>query len=130
MREIKFRAWDKMEKRMARKIVDLRFNSKGLYAVIVDHMGFDFKRRANDVELMQYTGLKDRNGKEIFEGDIVNCSRGCPHEVYFEDEYGGTYVGGMPAFYLKGLLTGYAWTGSEEIIGNIHENPELLGVRE
>lgn len=77
----------------------------------------------------QSTGLKDKNGKEVFVGDIIKCTRGCLHEVYLEKEYGGKYIGGMPAVYLKGLLEGYAWTGSEEILGNIHENPELLEVK-
>lgn len=76
----------------------------------------------------QSTGLKDKNGKEVFVGDIIKCTRGCPHEVYLEKEYGGTYVGGMPAIYLKGIKEGYAWTGAEEIIGNIYENPESLEV--
>ena len=39
-----------------------------------------------------------------------------------------TVVGGMPAVYLKGLLSGYAWTGDEEIIGNVYQNPDLLEV--
>lgn len=77
---------------------------------------------------MQSTGLKDKNGNEVFVGDIIKCTRGCPHEVYLEKEYGGTYVGGMPAIYLKGIREGYAWTGAEEILGNIYENPELLEV--
>ena len=76
----------------------------------------------------QSTGLKDKNGKEVFVGDIIKCTRGCPHEVYLEKEYGGTYIGGMPAIYLKGIKKGYAWTGDEEILGNIYENPELLEV--
>lgn len=76
----------------------------------------------------QSTGLKDKNGKEAFIRDIIKCTRGCPHEVYLEKEYGGTFVGGMPAIYLSGLLSGYAWTGAEEILGNIYENPELLEV--
>ena len=80
----------------------------------------------DEIELMQSTGLFDRNGKEVFIGDIVKCTRGCSHEVYLEKEYGGTFIGGMPAIYLKGLLSGYAWTEHEEIIGNIYENPELL----
>jgi len=78
--------------------------------------------------LMQATGLKDKNGQEVFVGDIIKCTRGCPHEVYLEKEYGGSYIGGMPAIYLKGLLSGYAWTEDEEIIGNVYENPELLEV--
>ena len=80
----------------------------------------------NPDTLGQSTGLKDKNGKEVFVGDIIKCTRGCLHEVYIEKEYGGTYCGGMPAVYLKGLREGYAWTEHEEIIGNIYENPELL----
>ena len=79
---------------------------------------------------MQSTGLHDKNGKEVFVGDIIKCTRGCPHEVYLEKEYGGLFIGGMPAVYLKGLTSGYAWTGAEEILGNIWENPELLEVTE
>ena len=84
----------------------------------------------NDAILMQSTGLRDKNGKEVFVGDIIKCTRGCLHEVYIEKEYGGTYVGGMPAVYLKDLREGYAWTEHEEIIGNIYENPELLEDKE
>ena len=36
-------------------------------------------------------------------------------------EHGGTFIGGMPAIYLSDLMPGYAWTGEEEIIGNIHD---------
>lgn len=80
----------------------------------------------DDEHLMQSTGLVDKNGKEVFVGDIIKCTRGCLHEVYIEKEYGGTYFGGMPAVYLKDLREGYAWTEHEEIIGNVYENPELL----
>ena len=89
---------------------------------------FDFYLENENATIMQSTGIFDKNGKEVFVGDIVKCTRGCLHEVYLEKEYGGTYIGGMPAIYLKGLLSGYAWTEDEEIIGNIYENPELLEV--
>lgn len=91
---------------------------------------FDFYLEDENATIMQSTGLKDKNGKEVFVGDIIKCTRGCLHEVYIEKEYGGTYWGGMPAVYLKDLREGYAWTEHEEIIGNIYENPELLEDKE
>lgn len=91
---------------------------------------FDFYLEDENATIMQSTGLKDKNGKEVFVGDIIKCTRGCLHEVYIEKEYGGTYIGGMPAVYLKDLREGYAWTEHEKIIGNIYENPELLEVKE
>ena len=118
----KFRVWDKTDKEMY--LVDEINFIRGEFESIGD--GITFLRNADEVELMQSTGLFDRNGQEVFVGDIIKCTRGCPHEVYLEKEYGGTFVGGMPAIYLKGLLNGYAWTGDEEIIGNVYQNPELL----
>lgn len=118
----KFRAWDKTDKEMY-LVDEINFN-RGEFESIGD--GITFLREADEVELMQSTGLFDKNGQEVFVGDIIKCTRGCPHEVYIEKEYGGTYAGGMPAIYLKGLLNGYAWTGDEEIIGNVYQNHELL----
>lgn len=76
--------------------------------------------------ICQYTGLTDKNGKKVFIGDIIRCTKGCPHEVIWLKEYAGVYLGGMPAVYLSGLREGYAWTGEEEKIGNIFDDPELL----
>ncbi|CVL16037.1 YopX family protein [Streptococcus pneumoniae] len=134
----KFRGWVKIGKRMvfSDDILAIDYENKEIVTQQVyfenglpddrDIYCYDF----DEIELMQSTGLKDKNGKEVFVGDIIKCTRGCLHEVYLEKEYGGTYIGGMPAVYLKGLLSGYAWTEDEEIIGNIYENPELLEDKE
>lgn len=124
----KFRAWDKETKTM----LDVSLIDFKKSVLVGEHWEFGETNFINfdDVNLMRSTGLHDKNGKEVFVGDIIKCTRGCPHEVYLEKEYGGTYVGGMPAIYLKGIREGYAWTGAEEILGNIYENPELLEVTE
>lgn len=129
----KFRAWDKARNEMNYKVMvgNCDTDDENWTCPIIwieeekDWLHFD------DYEcIMQSTGLFDRNGKEVFIGDIVKCTRGCSHEVYLEKEYGGTFIGGMPAIYLKGLLSGYAWTEDEEIIGNVYENKELLEDKE
>lgn len=122
----KFRAWHKTWEEMG-KVKRIRFEDDGNVTTVL-FIGKDLgvNAKIDEFELMQSTGLLDKNGKEVFVGDIIKCTRGCPHEVYLEKEYGGTYIGGMPAIYLKGIREGYAWTGTEEILGNIYENPELL----
>lgn len=123
---LKFRAWDN---RFSEFVEDFFVSKDGkIYKISKDTgYGFAISRETSDkVILMQSTGLFDRNGKEVFVGDIIKCTRGCPHEVYIEKEYAGTFIGGMPAIYLKGLSEGYAWTGDEEIIGNIYENQDIL----
>lgn len=126
----KFRAWHKTWEEMG-KVKRIRFDDDGNVTTVL-FMGKDLGTNAkiDEIELMQSTGLFDKNGKEVFVGDIIKCTRGCLHEVYIEKEYGGTYIGGMPAIYLKGIREGYAWTGDEEIIGNVYENPELLEATE
>ena len=122
----KFRAWDK-ENQIMLDVSLIDFKKRVL---VGEHFEFGETNfiSFDKIELMQSTGLFDRNGKEVFVGDIVKCTRGCHHEVYLEKEYGGTFIGGMPAIYLKGIKEGYAWTEAEEFIGNIYENPELLEV--
>ncbi|HEU4294361.1 TPA: hypothetical protein VVM13_001737 [Streptococcus pneumoniae] len=134
----KFRVWVKIGKRMvfSDDILAIDYENKEIVIQQVyfenglpddrDIYCYDF----DEIELMQSTGLKDKNGKEVFIGDIVKCTRGCLHEVYLEKEYGGTFIGGMPAVYLKGFGDGYAWTEYEEIIGNIYENLEFLEEKE
>lgn len=132
----KYRAWHKTWEDMC-KVKRIRFNDDGNVTRVlvkgrelVKGVNFGSDTRLDEIELMQSTGLFDKNGKEVFVGDIIKCTRGCLHEVYIEKEYGGTYIGGMPAIYLKGIREGYAWTGDEKIIGNVYQNPELLEVTE
>lgn len=131
----KYRAWDVLTEKMINEILMISFVRKEIIGKFSDGstsvpLKFEDDRNGEDVVLMQSTGLFDINGKEVFVGDIVKCTRGCHHEVYLEKEYGGTFIGGMPAVYLKGLSEGYAWAEDEEIIGNVYENKELLEEKE
>ena len=120
MREIKFRAWDTLAKKWPRDFTD-----------VVDPAGkggnVTLLRHADHIELMQFTGLKDKDGKEIYVGDIVVFSgrseRSAPYEVKFE---GAQFKAVRPEKMNQcGLIDTEQWL---EVIGNIYENHELLKV--
>ncbi|AVI19210.1 YopX family protein [Listeria monocytogenes] len=127
MRAIGFRAFVKRKKKML-PVTDLCFNETEAVGVsgcgnakctlCVDWYSFD------DVVLMQYTGLKDKNGKKIFEGDVGwDEHNECYGVVKFE-EGKFLYVWENIAEDLQEVADGI------EICGNIHENPDLLEVAE
>lgn len=120
MREFKFRAWDKKAKKMVYvSSVTFWVGSKiiGLGASLLQkRLGWE-----EDFEIMQYTGLKDKNGKEIYEGDICVCkynnrvdSIKWDHGKWqFSSEDCLECFNAAPALKL-------------EVIGNIYENPDLI----
>jgi hypothetical protein len=128
MREIKFRAWLKEDKKMV-NIETIDFTDKSIQyleknefinAYLLRRVSFD------DVELMQYTGLNDKNGKEIYEGDIL----------FFRDENTKYVVVWQDAaFIIKSVeIRKYSekmcWLDDTEIcceiVGNVYENKNLL----
>ena len=128
MREIKFRAWLKEEKKMV-NVETIDFTDKSIqYLEKNEFINAYLSRRMifGDVELMQYTGLKDKNDKEIYEGDIL----------FFRDE-NMKYVAVWQdtAFIIKSIeIRKYSekmyWLDDTEIcceiVGNIYENKNLL----
>ncbi|MGQ2227173.1 YopX family protein [Fructobacillus fructosus] len=120
MREIKFRAWHKPFK-------STKFGSKYIYGT----KAFDFwDMSPEDYTLEQFTGLHDKNGREIYDGDIVKL-----HVVILSPDYNVGVIEYSPEFgycinFRKSIAPQEYWAGNDkytiEVIGNIHENPELL----
>lgn len=129
MREIKFRAWDNYNKMY---IFGEPINFQSFWAVCLEN-------EFNDIE--QYIGLKDKNGREIYEGDILEKWTSeyeewdeekdepiPPHRSGFRDN---ATMERFPRYWLAHESFGYEGedledTGDWEVVGNIHENPELL----
>lgn len=138
MREIKFRVWDKKTKKM-RQLVNIVFNAgfgvepnnntiKLIWVKgkdIIEDKDIQIQREDN-FELMQYTGLHDKNGKEIYEGDIVKYrdSIGQHIEKVIFDK--GCFYAGMHCGSSTRVAPKLINTRITEVIGNIYDNPELL----
>lgn len=127
MREIKFRAWDKINNKMCDYGSD---EACTLWEDGCDFMGMSFISCQPNVIWMQYTGLHDKNGKEIYEGDIVK--RTCDLIGAEDDGFTGIVKYECAAFLLEsfdGKNGRYLWDDVQEleVVGNIYENPELLG---
>ena len=120
MREIKFRAWDKVNKKV-RKVMSLDFYNTRQSEVTLASDGDVYLRYFEQVELMQYTGLKDKNGKEIYEGDLLKTRIGGYEQAspYVVEDMRKLY------FELK-RDDSYYRIQQTVIIGNIYENPELM----
>ena len=117
MRTIKFRAWD-TKKQMMTGLPFAIVSQSDNYLLVKDYStnGFWVPEKTSRLIPMQYTGLTDKNGKEIFEGDIYLPRDGVKRIIEFKD---GCFAekNSFPTFRIE--LGG-------EVIGNIYENPELL----
>ncbi|HZK00621.1 MAG TPA: YopX family protein [Tissierellaceae bacterium] len=137
MREIKFRAWDKVEKKM--KLPTLLRLSRDLPYTDDNNNGKVFQMQCNGqenveyfngrIELMQYTGLKDKNGKEIYEGDTIAWykePKRASAYIYWDDYLAMVLVKDLGDY--GEIVAGMNEIEVDEVIviGNIYENPELL----
>lgn len=143
MREIKFRAWDKEKKRFVDNDYTFSIFLSGKTDVKEENGDTNklFERSSSDFVVMQYTGLKDKNGKEIYEGDILSISH--EEKIFIATpQYSLAYMG-WALCDPKNILSVPHYTNGHvvkecsmseyveflrndcpymEIIGNIHEN--------
>ncbi|MCO4580028.1 hypothetical protein Si070_01698 [Streptococcus infantarius subsp. infantarius] len=120
----KFRAWLKEEYRMTGVREITFFNDEvQMISDVEDFYAYD------EFELMQSTGLKDKNDKEIYDGDIVRFTLTDGFDYVVDEEGVVSYK--LGAFYvvngLDEFLISEIYANEIEVVGNIYENPELVG---
>jgi hypothetical protein len=116
MREIKFRAWHKHFKQMSNTIMTLG----DAYFGFPNRSELRYWLHVEDMEVMQFTGLKDKDGKEIYEGDII-------HGPVITDTPYTVQCPSLESFHWYQELADAIEEGKQiEVIGNIYQNAELL----
>jgi uncharacterized phage protein (TIGR01671 family) len=123
-REIKFRAWD--EKTLSMYQVGELIERAGVLET--GHFDGSGCPKGPVHPIMQYTGLKDRNGVEIYEGDIVFFEGMCPPKLVVDFVEGAFCLNPkLGNGYCIDMTTAYPSIGCQvEVVGNIHESPELM----
>lgn len=133
--KLKFRAWYVLAEEMINEILMISFVRKEIIGKFSDGstsvpLKFEDKRNGEDVVLMQSTGLVDKEGTEVFEGDILH------HQIQTEYTFIVKYDKDKGRWYGDGLSRTYRIDITKEflpyykVIGNIYENPKLLEEKE
>lgn len=131
MRELKFRAWDVKAEQMSDPFVLFgEFTLLGAVHEWQRQFGIpgDSLGRLNDLEILQFTGLKDKNGKDIYEGDLIIQDRIKGQVIYSRNGFYVEWTQNMKARITLGSPHPNEENNFEtkcEVIGNIYENPNL-----
>lgn len=114
---------------------DLLRNVEGTFAIVppfeIDLHNHCERYEVDENTIGQFTGLFDKNGNEIYEGDIIGCHNLEIKHLIFYNENEGRFMAALNGDienYFVGVcgLDNKRWNASKEVIGNIHDNPELL----
>ena len=128
MREIKFRAWDKEDEEYISwyQLTHTRYNQDYLREHGDPEGPFLSMMTDKYIQLEQFTGLRDKNGKEIYEGDIYKCEYEDGPQIveYYEGYEGDSHP--VQGFIFCSFFREDNVISDIEVIGNIHENPELI----
>ena len=126
---LKFRAWDSAKKEMFKDTFAITESGQIVVVEQEDVMSPPDYVFVDHLVIMQSTGLKDKNGKEIFEGDIV-LVLDSPYTVFYDTEKGSYRLKPHDDRWNVDYMSNFSHGGNFEIIGNIYENKDILEVKE